>query len=168
MKTRASLPKILGCLMLLVMCGAPLRAQAIQSLDEIKSQADLDKTIAALDAALFDAYNHCDLEKFASFVADDIEFYHDKGGVTLGKQAFVDSIKKNICGTDVRRELVPGTLRAHYMKGYGAIEIGTHRFFHPKTNIGTGEAEFVTLWQYKDGAWKMTRALSFDHHEAAK
>ena len=160
--------KMFAFLCLLGLCGVSLRAQAIQPLDAIKSQADLDKTVTALDTALFDAYNHCDLEKFASLVADDIEFYHDKGGVTLGKQAFVDSIKKNICGTDVRRELVPGTFQAHYMKGYGAVEIGTHRFFHPKTNTGTGEASFVTLWQYKDGAWKITRALSFDHHEAAK
>jgi len=165
MNSLSRMLKILS-LLLLVISAAPIRAQAIQSLDSIKNQEELDKTIAALDTALFDAYNHCDLEKFASLIADDVEFYHDQGGVTLGKQAFVDSIKKNICGTDVRRELVPGTLQAHYMKGYGAIEIGTHRFLHPKTNIGTGEGRFVTLWQCKDGAWKITRALSFDHHEA--
>jgi len=168
MRILLSAPKALLFLLLLAMFGAQVHAQTIQPLDDIKNQAELDKTIAALDTALFDAYNRCDLEKFASLVADDVEFYHDQGGVTLGKQAFVDSIKKNICGTDVRRELVPGTLQAHYMKGYGAIEIGTHRFLHPKTNIGTGEAQFVTLWQCKDGVWKITRALSFDHHEAAK
>ncbi len=166
MKVLAWVAKMLGCLLLLTMCGGTLRAQTFQALEDMKSQADLDKTMAALDTALFDAYNHCDLVKFASFIADDIEFYHDQGGVTLGKQAFVDSIKKNICGTDMRRELVPGTLEAHHMKGYGAIEIGTHRFYHPKSNIGTGEARFVHLWQYKDGAWKITRALSFDHQAA--
>jgi hypothetical protein len=26
-----------------------------------------------------------------------------------------------------------------------------------------GEAKFVTLWHYKDGAWKISRAISFDH-----
>jgi len=160
--------KMLSGWFLIAMFAAQIHAQAIQPLDSIKNQADLDQTIAALDTALFDAYNRCDLEKFASFVADDIEFYHDKGGLTLGKQAFVDAIKRNICGTDIRRELVPGTLEAHYMKGYGAVEIGTHRFLHPKSNNGTGEGRFVTLWQYKDGSWKITRALSFDHHEAAK
>jgi hypothetical protein len=30
-----------------------------------------------------------------------------------------------------------------------------------------GEGKFVTLWQFKDGAWKITRAISYDH-EAAK
>ena len=168
MKRTSSLAKAFSFLFLCALFATQLHAQAILPLDDIKNQADLDKTITALDSALFDAYNRCDLDKFATFVADDIEFYHDQGGITLGKRAFVDSIKKNICGTDVRRELVPGTLEAHYMKGYGAIEIGTHRFLHPKSNTGAGEGRFVTLWQYKDGAWKMTRALSFDHHEAAK
>jgi hypothetical protein len=140
-------------------------AGAIPSLDSIQSQAELDKVVAALDSALFDAYNKCDLVKFRSLLADDVEFYHDKGGVTLGAEKLTESIKTNICGGDVRRELVPGTLEAHPMQGYGAIEIGIHRFLHPKTNGVMGEGKFITLWQYKEGAWKVTRALSFDHRE---
>jgi hypothetical protein len=141
-------------------------AGAIPPLEGIQSQADLDKAVMALDTALFDAYNKCDLVKFRSLLADDVEFYHDKGGVTLGADKLTESIKTNICGGDVRRELVPGTFEAHHMEGYGAIEIGTHRFLHPKTNGAPGEGKFITLWQYKGGAWKVTRALSFDHHEA--
>lgn len=153
----------LACLASLASRAQP---QAVPAFDAIKSQEELDKAVATLDSQLFDAYNHCDLEKFASLIDDNIEFYHDQGGVTLGKSNFVDSIRKNICGTDIHRELVPGTLQVYYMKGYGAVEIGVHRFLHPKTNIGTGEGRFITLWQYKDGAWKITRAISFDHHSA--
>jgi ketosteroid isomerase-like protein len=138
----------------------------VPALEDIKSQAELDKAITALDADVFDAYNHCDLAKFSSYLADDVEFYHDRGGVTLGKAKLTESVKKNICGTDVQRELVPGTFQAHLMSGYGAVELGVHRFLHPKTNARTGEASFVHLWQYKDGAWKMTRVVSYDHHEA--
>jgi len=98
------------------------------SLEGIQSQAELDKAITALDAALFDSYIRCDL-KFASFFADDVEFYHDQGGVTLGREKLTDSVKKKICGK-VTRELVPGTLQVYYMKGYGAVEMGVHRF-HP-------------------------------------
>jgi hypothetical protein len=58
---------------------------------------------------------------------DDVEFYHDQGGVTLGKANLSDSVKKNICGK-VTRELVPGTLEVHHMKGYGAVEMGVHAF----------------------------------------
>jgi uncharacterized protein DUF4440 len=156
-------------LSLIAFCVARTAAQSVPSLDNIKSQAELDKAIATLDAALFDSYNHCDLEKFSSFFADDVEFYHDQGGVTLGRVALTDSIKKNICGR-VTRELVPGTLQVHYMKGYGAVEMGVHRFHHPghEDTEGVGEASFIHLWQYKDGAWKITRVISYDHHAAQK
>jgi hypothetical protein len=145
------------------------QAQTVPPLENIQSQAELDKAITALDAALFDSYNRCDLEKFASFFVDNVEFYHDQGGVTLGRAALTDSIKKNICGK-VTRELVPGTLQVYYMKGYGAVEMGVHRFHHPghEDTEGVGEGKFVHLWQYKDGAWKITRAISYDHHAAAK
>jgi len=152
---------------------SPANAQAatesrIAALDEIKDQAGLEQAITALDTKLFDAYNHCDLKTFDSLLADDVEFYHDQGGVTLGRQKLTESVKNNICTGDTQRVLVPGTLKIYYMKGYGAIEIGVHRFLHPKTEAanGTGEASFVQLWQYKDGNWKLTRVLSYDHHSA--
>jgi ketosteroid isomerase-like protein len=141
-------------------------AQTFPSLESIQNQAELDKVIMALDLALFDAYNRCDLQAFSSFLADDVEFYHDQGGVTLGNANLTASVKKNICGGDVRRELVPGTFQANYMKGYGAVELGVHRFVHPKSNNPTGEGRFVHLWQYKDGKWKVTRVISYDHHQA--
>ena len=154
--------------------ASPANAQAtaepkVPTLDEIKNQADLDKAITALDTKLFDAYNHCDLKTFDSLLADDVEFYHDKGGVTLGRQKLTESIKNNICTGDTQRVLVPGTLKIYYMKGYGAIEMGVHRFLHPKTEAenGTGEGSFVHLWRYKDGAWKVTRVLSYDHHSVS-
>ena len=143
-------------------------AADVPALEAIKSQAELYRAIASLDAALFDSFNSCDLARFASFLADDVEFYHDQGGVTLGKDRLTDSIKKNVCGADVRRELVPGTLEAHMMKGYGAVEIGVHRFYHPKSKTPPGEARFVHLWRYTNGAWKITRVISFDHHVVPK
>lgn len=168
MKAWYCVARVVVCAGLFLSSGIGLEAQTIKSLESIQNQEELNQTILALDTALFDAYNKCDLDKFAALIADDVEFYHDNGGVTLGKEKFVDSIKKNICGTDMHRELVAGTFEAHYMKGYGAIEIGTHRFLHPKSDIGTGEGRFITLWQCKDGVWKITRALSFDHHAVAK
>jgi hypothetical protein len=125
----------------------------------------LYKTVADLDTALFDAYNNCQLEKLGSLVAEDLEFYHDKTGLAVGRQLFVNAIKNNICGK-VHRELVPGTLEVYPIEGYGAVEIGVHRFTHPNDPHELGEAKFVTLWQHKDGSWKITRAISFDHHAA--
>src|SRR5260370_36297865 len=169
MKMLSTLPKVLLVLPLLAVFAGQAGAQAVPALESIQSQAELDKAITALDAALFDSYNRCDLEKFASFIAENVEFYHDQGGVTLGRAALTDSVKKNICGR-VSRELVPGTLQVYYMKGYGAVEIGVHRFHQPghEDTEPVGEGKFIHLWQYKDGAWKITRVISYDHHAAAK
>lgn len=168
MKNLIAVGRMVLLVALLAWFAAPATAQAVPSLDAIQSRGELDKTMSALDAALFDAYNRCDLEKFSTFLADDIEFYHDQGGVTLGKDKLTLSVKQNICGGDVRRELVSGSLQTHYMKGYGAVQIGVHRFFHPQSNTPPGEGKFIHLWQYKDGAWKITRAISYDHHPAAR
>ena len=131
------------------------------------SDPALFKTIQALDTKLFDAYNHCDLPAFSSLVADDIEFYHDKTGLSVGRQALVDAIKNNICGK-VTRELVPGSLEVYPIAGYGAVEIGVHRFHHPDDESNVGEAKFVQLWQNKDGTWKISRVISFDHQPLKK
>ena len=130
---------------------------------------ELFRTIASLDAAVFDAYNRCDLEKFSSFFTDDLEFYHDQGGLTRSRQSVVEAVRNNICGK-VTRELVPGTLEVYPMKGYGAVEIGVHRFHHPgrESTEPVGEAKFIHLWQNEDGAWKITRVISFDHQALAK
>ena len=161
--------RMLSLLALFLFGFCRANAQTVPGLDKINSQAELDKALTTLDASLFDAYNKCDLDKFASFFVDDVEFYHDQGGVTLGKANLTESVKKNICGK-VTRELVPGTLQVYYMKGYGAVEMGVHRFHHPgnEAKEGVGEGKFVHLWQYKDDAWKITRVISYDHHAAAK
>jgi ketosteroid isomerase-like protein len=128
---------------------------------------DLTSTVTALDTKLFAAYNTCDLNTLGAMVADDLEFYHDKNGLMTGQAAFVDSIQKYICGK-VKRALVPGTLEVHPLKGYGAVEIGTHTFCQTdsKGNCTSpaGPARFVQLWQQTGDTWKLTRVISFDHH----
>lgn len=169
MKKPMVLARMLLLLPILALCGTQSDAQAVPALEDIKNQEELNKTIATLDAALFDSYNHCDLEKFSSFFTDDVEFYHDQGGVTLGKEKLTESVKNNICGK-VTREIVPGTLQVYYMKGYGAVEMGVHRFHHPghDDTQPLGEAKFVHLWLYKDGKWRITRVISYDHHSLQK
>jgi hypothetical protein len=71
---------------------APLtRAQTptILPLPEIHSQQQLDATILALHNAYFGAYNACDLAKFGALTDEHVEFYHDTGGITLGRDALV-------------------------------------------------------------------------------
>lgn len=127
------------------------------------AQDQLFATVAALDTKIFDAYNHCDLATMGAMVEDGLEFYHDKTGLMVGKQPFLDAIKNNICGK-TQRTLVTGSLEVYPLADYGAVEIGVHRFHHPAdSGLDAGEAKFITIWHYKDGAWKISRAISFDH-----
>jgi hypothetical protein len=158
--------KILSPKLLLAATLAACATLSIAQSNQGLSPADpLYKTIAALDATLFDAYNRCDLDKLGSMVAPDLEFYHDQTGLALGRQSLVDGVRNNICGK-VHRELVPGSLEIYPIKGYGAVEIGIHRFTHPNHPEGDimGEAKFIHVWQLKDGVWLVKRVLSFDHH----
>ena len=133
------------------------------------SADDLTVEIAALDSEVFAAYNTCDLAKFESFLDKDLEFYHDQTGLSVGRQAAVEGVKNNICGK-VHRDLIPGTLAVYPLKGYGAVETGIHLFCDPKLAAangkcgdGSGAARFTHLWQNKDGVWKITRVISYDH-----
>jgi hypothetical protein len=152
--------KIAGVLVLLSLAGANAQSQQSPA-----SSDELFRTIASLDAAVFDAYNRCDPEKFASFFVEDLEFYHDQTGLTRSRQSVVEALKNNICGK-VRRDLVPGTLAVYPLKGFGAVETGIHLFCDAKMSKcpeGSGVGRFVHLWQNKDGAWKITRVISYDH-----
>ena len=127
------------------------------------SKGQLYETLRALDSALFDSYNKCDLEKNRTFLADDVEFYHDQAGLTVGADALTESLRRNICGK-TRRELVSGSLVVHPIKGYGAVQLGIHRFFTPASAAEpSGEAKFIHLWRLKEGVWKLTRVISYDH-----
>ena len=136
----------------------------VAGLDEIKNQADLDKAITALDTKLFDAYNHCDLVKLGSMVADDLEFYHDKDGLSNYAQTR-ESLAKLFAGTpDIRRELVKGSLAVYPIKGLGAVEIGEHVFCHKENGKDDcGTFKFVMIWRQEGGSWKISRVISFDH-----
>jgi ketosteroid isomerase-like protein len=148
----------LSLLVLLALSRLPADAQSVAQPDP------LFKTIQFLDTKLFDAYNHCDLTTLGSMVSDDLEFYHDQTGLSVGKEPFLSAIKQNICGK-VERALLVDTLEVYPLKGYGAVEIGVHRFHHPgHPEDGMGDAKFVTLWQNKDGVWKVTRVISYEHN----
>jgi hypothetical protein len=124
----------------------------------------LFETIKSLDAKLFTAYNHCNLETLGSMVSDDLEFYHDQTGLMVGKAPFLAAIKQNICGK-VQRTLLEDTLEVYPLKGYGAVEIGIHRFNHPNEPDNVGDAKFVTIWHDDNGVWKVTRVISYEHNQ---
>lgn len=127
----------------------------------VPSSEPLYEVIVRMDSLYFDTYNTCNLEKMAAMTADNIEFYHDRGGLTTSKEELIASIKKNICGR-VTRELVPGSIEVYPIPNYGAVEIGYHKFHNNREPVGTPSkaSKFITLWHNEGGTWKMARVVS--------
>lgn len=127
----------------------------------------LYQKILALDTAMFDAFNHCtdpaELEKHAAFFAEDLESYHDNGGATWTRDAYMKGVRDNVCGK-FHRELDVASFRVWPIKDFGAISQGTHRFCHSATTC-EGVGQFTMIWREKDGRWQVTRVMSYDHRE---
>ena len=122
---------------------------------------ELYDTIVHLDSLFFNAYNNCNLGLQASIYSDSIEFYHDQGGLTTSKQQILDATRRNICGK-VTRELVKGSIEVYPINGYGAVEMGMHKFHNNtlKEDMPSLPGKFVIIWQHKNNSWKITRVIS--------
>jgi hypothetical protein len=123
--------------------------------------SSLYDTIVYLDSVLFEGYNTCKLDRFERYFSDSLEFYHDKGGLSTSKKELIVSLKNNICGK-VTRELIAGSIEVYPIPGYGAVQIGNHRFHNNQEPPGTPSriGKFVHTWQYKNGEWKISRVIS--------
>jgi len=65
---------------------------------------------------------------------------------------------------DLRRELVPGSLEVYPLQGYGAIEVGAHRFCHEENGKrDCGTMKFSMVWRKVGEEWKLSRVLSYAH-----
>ena len=128
-------------------------------------------TVAALDTAVFDAFNHCSepgqLDKHAGYFAVDVEFYHDNGGVTWNREDMIAGTRKHVCG-NFRREIVANSLKIYPIKGFGAIAQGSHRFCQFSSGACEGLADFTMIWREQNGKWEITRVLSYGHRSASE
>ena len=133
---------------------------------------DLHNTVAGLDAALFEAFNSCNIKGFTELMADDIEFYHDQSGLMLSPKTQAEALKIRCAEQDkngiLRRELVKGSLEVYPIKNYGAVEIGVHNFY--RTLPGQKEkltttGKFIQIWRERNGEWKVSRIVSYGHEE---
>ena len=130
----------------------------------IKQPDSLYKEIAHMDSVLFNAFNNRDLEKFKTLFTEDLEFYHDKGGLTDYTYS-INSFKNTIAQNNgLRRELVKGSLEVYPIKDYGAIEVGSHTFCHMENGKNDcGTFKFVHVWKRINDQWKISRVISYDH-----
>jgi ketosteroid isomerase-like protein len=117
-------------------------------------------SIVMMDSRWEDAYNNCKLDVMEEIISEDLEFYHDQGGLMTSKKKLVEALKNNICGK-VTRELKKGSLEVYPINGYGAVEMGMHAFHNSKeSNSESHYAKFVHLWKRENGKWRITRVIS--------
>jgi ketosteroid isomerase-like protein len=121
---------------------------------------ELYETIVSLDKRLFDAYNSCDMETQTALYSEDLEFFHDEGGLLISKEKLLLSLKNNICDK-VTRTLVEGSIEVFPIKDYGAVEMGYHTFNDKKTPENKSKASrFIVIWKKIEENWTVTRVIS--------
>ncbi|HEY6504434.1 MAG TPA: nuclear transport factor 2 family protein [Chitinophagaceae bacterium] len=131
--------------------------------DSLANQ-DLYGEIAYMDSILFNAFNTRNIEQFKSFFTTDLEFFHDKEGLTNYDHTieFMKSVSEQ--NNQLRRDIVKGSLEVYPVPGYGAMEIGTHTFCHMENGRQEcGTFKFIHIWQKKNNKWKISRIISYDH-----
>ena len=129
-----------------------------------QTSQELYAEISHMDSVVFDAFNAQNMAVFKPVFATDLEWYQDNDGLIAYETVFENFETNFQRENKLTRTLIPGSLEVHPIKGFGAIEIGTHQFLHienGKEEIGT--FKFVMIWQKKAGNWKISRVISYDH-----
>lgn len=125
------------------------------------------REVLRADSAFWSAYNSCDMVAAGNLLTADVEFYHDKTGLTTSRKAVVDSLKKGPCASHqlrLRREAVNGSIEFHSLEGGYALLSGNHQFYVTQSGQPErldGQAEFATVWKLEDGSWRMHRVVSY-------
>jgi len=162
---RLAVRVILASILLLVLRSAAA-AQAAPGSDS------LSPIILQQDSLLFAAFNSCDTTTFARFFALDVEFYHDKTGLTRGRDANVALIAARCRDTAagraprLHRTLVPGSVEVFPVPGFGAMQVGRHRFeqLQPGDSApSSAEFGFLHVWKRGAGGWELVRIMSYGH-----
>lgn len=144
------------------------------SISQVDGDSPLFLQIEALDSLLFErGFNECEISAFEAHISEDLEFYHDQGGLSTTRAEFLNDVKQNICSSPQRkpiRRLKEGSLQIFplYDQGvlYGAIQKGEHDFFirEPgKEPYQTSTAKFTHVWLLQGELWILKRVLSYDH-----
>ncbi|MAO17054.1 MULTISPECIES: nuclear transport factor 2 family protein [Flavobacteriaceae] len=168
---------LITALIILTSCNSKKEETVIDTaLPEGEQVSELFSTIATMDSLYFSAQNVCDLEKYAYYLSEDFEFFHDKAGLTPSKEKEMMDMAI-FCGEEqrtrqpLRRELTKGSLQVYPMDNYGALEFCDH-VFYLQINDGTekvvGSGKMTALWKLENNEWKLARIISYDHQPIAK
>ncbi len=162
--------KKLIAIMFLFLLSSLQSAQA-----QVSENSKLFRDIMALDSQLFDeGFNQCKPNIFEALTDDNLEFFHDKGGMQNRKE-FLEAVKRNVCSNlneKPIRTLLAGSSKVYALENngvlYGAIQQGEHQFHTKGTDpaiAGYTIAKFTNIWLLRDKTWKLKTSLSFNHQQ---
>ena len=127
---------------------------------------ELFSEIYRMDSTMFAAFNEHSADKIMLLFSDNLEFYHDKGGLSdfnKTKESFRKLFDNNKT-TGLRRDLVNGSFEVYPINEYGAVETCLHRFCHVENGKDDcGTFKNIMVWKKFNGTWKVTRVISYDH-----
>ena len=132
--------------------------------------SELYNTILSKDSLLFQVgFNTCDISQFEHLLSTDLQFFHDKDGIS-DRAKFLKDLKNGLCANpeirQVKRILVDDKTEIFpmYKNGtlYGAVQNGEHLFYEGGENE-PGIAKFSHMWILENGDWKLRTSFSFDH-----
>lgn len=145
---------------------------------QVISDSTIFNQLKKADSSLFErGFNNCDFEILEKLVDDSFEFYHDENGIQ-NREQFLKGFKESICSNPNNkpiRKVIDESLEVFRLKNngetYGAIQKGIHLFYikepHKELYL-TNTAKFTSIWILKEGNWKLSRVLSYDHKEPNK
>lgn len=123
--------------------------------------------LTLIDNKFWQAYNTCDIETISTFLSEDVEFVQDKSGITRSVMNLLNSIKTNLCSDpNMRLRREAKSSEVYPIQHFGAIMTGEHVFHlsqHGKAERLDSKAQFMHLWHYNEGHWKLNRIVSYDH-----
>ncbi|MFV8224549.1 nuclear transport factor 2 family protein [Christiangramia aquimixticola] len=131
---------------------------------QVNRESELFQQLKSRDSLLFErGFNRCEIDKIEDFISEDLEFFHDQGGLTTNKTDFLNALKSNICSNpDAKpiRKLNDSSLEVYPLftngKLYGAIQKGEHEFYiqeNGKSLHRTSIAKFTHIWILQEKEW---------------
>jgi ketosteroid isomerase-like protein len=130
----------------------------------------LYKEISKMDSLLFSAYNNVNIDKYKSFISEDVEFFHDKNGLIDSKRRIIKSLEKIAKAKkhnsySITRKLIKNTFEVYEIPEFGALQTGVHQFIETNNGGSTSitKAKFIHIWKKQDGNWVIAKVFSFDH-----
>ncbi|MBK8565727.1 MAG: nuclear transport factor 2 family protein [Saprospiraceae bacterium] len=149
---------------LLFTIGLAIYFSAAAMAQQSPSDEPLFQEILTMDSLLFTAFNNQDVAAMGDIFDKDLEFYHDKTGLT-GYDRNLELLGGLVNNPNApTRTLLRESMEVYPVPGYGAIQSASHRFCHLENGaMDCGTFKFVHIWHKKKEGWKLTRIVSFDH-----